>query len=74
MKHATAQIGAFFDVDGTLVPEPSLERRFFSGLRRSGAIPAGNYLRWTWSAMGLVPSRFSVEPQGGRWLLLPTAR
>jgi hypothetical protein len=25
-------------------------------------------------AIGLVPSRFSVEPQGGRWLLLPTAR
>jgi HAD superfamily hydrolase (TIGR01490 family) len=49
-------VGAFFDLDGTLVPEPSLERRFFSGLRQSGAIPIGNYLRWSWSAIRLLPS------------------
>jgi phosphoserine phosphatase len=50
-----AKIGAFFDVDGTLLPEPSLEQRFFNGLRKSGRIPIGNYLRWGWAAMGLLP-------------------
>ncbi len=34
-----------------------------------GSSPAGTAI-----AIGLVPSRFSTEPQGGRWLLLPTAR
>ena len=29
---------------------------------------------WIAIAIGLVPSRFSTEPHGGRWLLLPTAR
>jgi HAD superfamily hydrolase (TIGR01490 family) len=37
---------AFFDVDGTLLPLPSLERRFFWSLARRGQIPGSNYLRW----------------------------
>ncbi len=37
---------AFFDVDGTLLAKPSLERRFFRHLRWRGKIPATNYLRW----------------------------
>ncbi len=37
---------AFFDIDGTLMPEPSLEKSLFSGLRRRGAIPAWNYRAW----------------------------
>jgi HAD superfamily hydrolase (TIGR01490 family) len=40
-------VAAFFDIDGTLVPEPSLERRLFTGLRNSGAIPLRNY--WAWA-------------------------
>ena len=34
-----------------------------------GSSPAGIAI-----AIGLVPSRFSIAPHGGRWLLLPTAR
>ena len=45
---------AFFDLDGTLVPEPSLEKRFFRKLREAGAIPAGNYARWMSEAARLM--------------------
>lgn len=48
-------IAAFFDLDGTLVPSPSLERRFFTRLRKSGAIPFGNYLRYVAEAARLLP-------------------
>lgn len=37
---------AFFDVDGTLIPHPSLERRFVWKLFRQGIIPLTNYLLW----------------------------
>jgi HAD superfamily hydrolase (TIGR01490 family) len=37
---------AFFDIDGTLIAKPSLERRFFWNLRRQGKIPTRNYLAW----------------------------
>jgi len=48
-------VAAFFDIDGTLMPEPSLEKRLFVGLRRSGAIPAWNYLAWLAEAIRLLP-------------------
>jgi phosphoserine phosphatase len=37
---------AFFDIDGTLLAKPSLERRFFWELQRRGKMPARNYLAW----------------------------
>jgi len=37
---------AFFDIDGTLLAKPSLERRFFWELQRQGKIPARNYFAW----------------------------
>ena len=37
---------AFFDIDGTLVAKPSLERRFVWELQRRGKIPARNYFAW----------------------------
>lgn len=46
---------AFFDLDGTLVPEPSLERRFFSELRRNRRIPFVNYFHWNIEALRLLP-------------------
>jgi phosphoserine phosphatase len=46
---------AFFDVDGTLLPFPSLERRFFWSLARAGRIPPANYLRWLKQAVRLGP-------------------
>jgi phosphoserine phosphatase len=36
----------FFDIDGTLVAKPSLERRLFWELQRRGKIPARNYFAW----------------------------
>jgi HAD superfamily hydrolase (TIGR01490 family) len=49
------RVGAFFDIDGTLVPEPSLERRLFRELRRAGVIPWMNYARWGVEAARLLP-------------------
>ena len=48
-------IAAFFDIDGTLLALPSLERRFFARLRSSRAIPMRNYLFWLARAVHLVP-------------------
>ena len=56
VENAGAQgIAAFFDVDGTLIPEPSLERRFFRAVRQSGAIPIGNYFLCAQEALRLLP-------------------
>jgi len=38
---------AFFDLDGTLVPFPTLERRLISALLYRHAIPASNFAWWT---------------------------
>ncbi|HEY2459199.1 MAG TPA: HAD-IB family hydrolase [Candidatus Acidoferrum sp.] len=48
-------IAAFFDLDGTLLPSPSLERRFFALLRYRQAIGGENYLRWLAKAAALAP-------------------
>ncbi|HEY4907494.1 MAG TPA: HAD family phosphatase [Candidatus Acidoferrum sp.] len=50
-----SRVAAFFDLDGTLLPLPSLERRFVSELRSDRLIPAGNYLRWLAAAIRLAP-------------------
>jgi phosphoserine phosphatase len=62
-------IAAFFDLDGTLVPEPSLESRFRASLRRRGAIPFVNYCRWAVEALGLLPQGIiAVEHANKRYL------
>jgi HAD superfamily hydrolase (TIGR01490 family) len=50
-----SRVAAFFDLDGTLLPLPSLERRFVGELRQEGLIPAQNYLRWLAAAVRLAP-------------------
>lgn len=60
------RIGAFFDIDGTLVPEPSLERRLFRELRRTGAIPWTNYGRWGMDAARLLPLGLTAIAQGNK--------
>ena len=57
---------AFFDVDGTLVPAPSLERRMFRELRRMGAIPWTNYARWGMEAVRLLPRGLTAVAQGNK--------
>jgi phosphoserine phosphatase len=49
------QIAAFFDLDGTLMPLPSLEQRFFRALRYRREIPLKNYLLWLREAFRLLP-------------------
>jgi HAD superfamily hydrolase (TIGR01490 family) len=55
LPEARSQVAAFFDVDGTIVDRPSLERRFFATLRSRGAIPARNYFLWLARAAQLAP-------------------
>lgn len=50
--------GAFFDLDGTLVPGPSLEKRFLRMLRYRREIGVRNFLRWAAEAARLMPVGF----------------
>lgn len=64
-----SRIAAIFDLDGTLLPEPSLERRFFAELRYNRAIPFTNYIRWTVAACRLLPRGFlAVQHANKRYL------
>lgn len=54
-----AQVAAFFDLDGTLTPKPSLEKRFFSMLRHRHLIGARNYFWWLAEAVRLAPRGIS---------------
>lgn len=49
------RIAAFFDIDGTLVPRPSLEWRLFRLLRYQRAIRAVNCLWWLAEMIRLLP-------------------
>ena len=55
MKDNQGGVAAFFDLDGTLVAEPSLEREFFRELRWRGKIPVRNYFFWMAEAARLAP-------------------
>ena len=46
IEEKSGRVAAFFDLDGTLVALPSLERSFFRMLRCRAAIPAKNYFLW----------------------------
>jgi HAD superfamily hydrolase (TIGR01490 family) len=60
------RVGAFFDIDGTLVPEPSLERRLFRELKRMGAIPWVNYLHWGVEAARMLPRGLTAIAHGNK--------
>jgi len=66
MLLAASRVGAIFDLDGTLLPEPSLERRFFAQLRRNAAIPFTNYLRWSIEACRLLPRGLDAVRHGNK--------
>jgi HAD superfamily phosphoserine phosphatase-like hydrolase len=59
LPEARTQVAAFFDVDGTILARPSLERRFFTTLRCQRAIPAQNYFLWLARAVQLAPRGFA---------------
>ncbi len=54
-QHTSGRVAAFFDLDGTLLARPSLERRFFAELRYRRAIPMENYFLWLGRAVWLAP-------------------
>ncbi len=49
------RVAAFFDLDGTLVPKPSMEKRFFATLRYQQLIGVRNYFWWAAEAARLAP-------------------
>ena len=65
----TARVAAFFDLDGTLTPLPSLERRFFRMLRDRREIALKNYFSWLREALKLLPQGWSRVAQGNRMYL-----
>lgn len=66
---AANPIAAFFDIDGTLMPEPTLEKRLFSALRQGGAIPVWNYWAWLCEAIHLLPQGIAaVRCENKRYL------
>ena len=66
MNPAPRRIAAFFDIDGTLVPDPPLETRMFQKLRRGGEIPPMNYARWGAEAARLLPRGLTAIAQGNK--------
>jgi len=62
-------IAAFFDLDGTLMSLPSLERRFFRMLRYRQEIPLKNYFLWLVEALRLLPRGFRVISQANKMYL-----
>ncbi len=59
VKEKSGGVAAFFDLDGTLVALPSLERRFFRTLRYRREIRAKNYFSWLMEALRLMPCGIS---------------
>ncbi|MHB8499471.1 MAG: HAD family hydrolase [Candidatus Acidiferrales bacterium] len=55
VKERNENVAAFFDLDGTLIARPSMEKRFFSSLRYRRVIGIRNYLLWLAEAMRLAP-------------------
>jgi phosphoserine phosphatase len=69
VKDRSEGVAAFFDLDGTLVAGPSMERRFFRMLRWRGEIRAGNWVLWMWEAMRLSPRGIRVMLQANKMYL-----
>ncbi len=68
-KEKRAKIAAFFDLDGTLLAGPSLERRFFRELRYRRAIGWKNYLLWLAQALRLAPRGITEILQANKMYL-----
>jgi len=62
-------VAAFFDLDGTLLALPSLERRLFRTLRYRKAIPVKSYFLWPLEALRLMPRGISAMLQANKMYL-----
>jgi HAD superfamily hydrolase (TIGR01490 family) len=67
-------VAAFFDLDGTLIPLPSLERRLFRELRYRRAIPIGNYFLWLARAARLAPRGLQMVRHANKMYLRGVSR
>lgn len=64
-----ARVTAFFDLDGTLIPGPSLEKRLLRMLRRQGVLRLRNYFAWMRGALRLLPRGINQVLYGNKaWL------
>jgi HAD superfamily phosphoserine phosphatase-like hydrolase len=66
VKEERRGVAAFFDLDGTLVSLPSLERKFFRTLRYRRAIPIKNYFLWLREAARLLPRGINTILQANK--------
>lgn len=57
---------AFFDIDGTLVEKPSLERRYFRALRHERKISLQHGFAWLAEVARLAPSGLTYVLQGNK--------
>jgi phosphoserine phosphatase len=69
VEEKSGRVAAFFDLDGTLVALPSLERRLFRTLRYRREIRAKNYLFWLQEALRLMPLGIHAILQGNKMYL-----
>lgn len=65
----SARAAAFFDLDGTLLPLPSLEQRFFRVLRYRREIPVKNYFLWLREALKLLPNGITAVVHANKMYL-----
>jgi HAD superfamily hydrolase (TIGR01490 family) len=68
-REKSGGVAAFFDLDGTLVALPSLERRLFRALRYQRAIGAKNYFFWLREALRLMPRGINAILQANKMYL-----
>jgi len=69
VKEKCGKVAAFFDLDGTLLAGPSLERRFFVWLRKRREIGAKNYLWWLAGAVRLAPQGIAAMRHANKMYL-----
>ena len=69
VREKSGGVAAFFDLDGTLVALPSLERRLFRALRYQRAMGAKNYFFWLREALRLVPRGIKAILQANKMYL-----
>jgi HAD superfamily hydrolase (TIGR01490 family) len=69
VKEKSGGVAAFFDLDGTLMAQPSLEQRFFRMLRYRRVIGAKNYFLWLKEALRLMPRGISAIFQANKMYL-----
>jgi phosphoserine phosphatase len=65
----STQVAAFFDLDGTLMPRPSLERRFYRLLRARREIPVKNWFLWLGEALKGLPGGMDAVAQANKMYL-----